>query len=89
MALAFLPFINSINNPRVAILHGVDILRLLAAGMLLGAGLVIIIIPRDRQKELEWWCGRRGSNSQGLLSRWAGVHQIPSLERLPIFATTA
>ena len=48
MALAFLPFINSINNPRVALLHGVDILRLLAAGMLLGAGWVIIIIPRDR-----------------------------------------
>jgi hypothetical protein len=48
MALAFLPFINSINNPRVANLHGVDILRLIAAGMLLGAGWVIIIIPRDR-----------------------------------------
>ena len=48
MALAVLPFINSINNPRVAILHGGDILRLLAAGMLLGAGWVIIVIPRDR-----------------------------------------
>jgi len=48
MALAFLPFINSINNPRVAILHGGDILRLIAVGMLLGAGWVIIVIPRDR-----------------------------------------
>ena len=48
MALAVLPFINSINNPRVAILHGGDILRLIAVGMLLGAGWVIVVIPRDR-----------------------------------------
>ena len=48
MALALLPFINSINNPRVAMLHGGDILRLIAVGMLLGGGLVIVIIPRDR-----------------------------------------
>ena len=47
MALALLPFINSINNPRVAILHWGDILRLLAAGMLFGVGFSIIMLPRE------------------------------------------
>jgi hypothetical protein len=47
MALAVLPFINSINNPRVALLHGGDILRLIAVGMLFGVGFAIIMLPRE------------------------------------------
>jgi len=43
MACAFPPFINSIDNPRVAMLHGLDIFRLLVAGSLFGFGLALLI----------------------------------------------
>ena len=43
MACAFPPFINSIDNPRVATLHGLDVFRLLVAGSLFGFGLALLI----------------------------------------------
>ena len=36
LALGVLPFINSLDNPRVALLHGADILRLIAVGFCIG-----------------------------------------------------
>jgi hypothetical protein len=43
MACAFPPFINSIGNPRVATLHGLDVFRLLVAGSLFGFGLGLLL----------------------------------------------
>jgi hypothetical protein len=43
MACAFPPFINSIDNPRVATLHGVEVFRLLVAGSLFGFGLALLV----------------------------------------------
>ena len=37
LAMAFPPFMNSLDNPRVAGLHGADILRLIAVGFCIGA----------------------------------------------------
>jgi hypothetical protein len=36
LAMAFPPFMNSLDNPRVAGLHGADILRLIAVGFCIG-----------------------------------------------------
>ena len=36
LAMAFPPFLNSLDNPRVAGLHGADILRLIAVGFCVG-----------------------------------------------------
>jgi hypothetical protein len=43
LGLSFLPFINSGDNPRVAALHGTDVLKLFAAGALFGIGLVTLV----------------------------------------------
>jgi hypothetical protein len=43
MVCAVPPFINSIDNPRVATLHGADVFRLLVAGSLFGFGLALLI----------------------------------------------
>jgi hypothetical protein len=40
---SFPPFINSMDNPRVATLHGLDVVRLLVAGSLFGFGLAMLI----------------------------------------------
>ena len=42
LALAILPFVNSLDNPRVAMLHVPDIMRLIAVGLLLGVGFSIL-----------------------------------------------
>jgi hypothetical protein len=36
LAMAFPPFVNSLDNPRLAGLHGADILRLIAVGFCVG-----------------------------------------------------
>lgn len=43
LVCSFPPFINSMDNPRVAMLHGSDVVRLLAAGSLFGFGLALLI----------------------------------------------
>jgi len=43
IACSLPPFINSMDNPRVATLHGVDVFRLLVAGSLFGFGLALLI----------------------------------------------
>ena len=43
LACSFPPFINSFDNPRVAMLHGLDVFRLLAAGSMFGFGLARVI----------------------------------------------
>lgn len=43
LGLSFLPFIDRSDNPRVAALHGIDLLKLFAAGMLFGIGLTSLI----------------------------------------------
>jgi len=36
LAMGVPPFLNSLDNPRVALLHGADILRLIAVGFCIG-----------------------------------------------------
>ena len=38
------PFINGMSNPRVAVLHGSDVMGLLASGLCFGFGLALLII---------------------------------------------
>lgn len=43
MVFAFPPFINSVDNPRIAMLHRLDVFRLIGAGALFGFGLALFI----------------------------------------------
>ena len=45
------PLINSIDNPRLATLHGPDLLRIFAVGWCFGIGLTLLIIPRILRRE--------------------------------------
>jgi hypothetical protein len=38
------PLLNSLDQPRVAALHGIEVLRLVAAGMLFGVGFVGLMV---------------------------------------------
>lgn len=46
MLFGLFPFLNSLSNPRIAALHGVDILQLVASGLCFGVGLGILIGSR-------------------------------------------
>ena len=53
LAMAFPPFLNSLDNPRVAGLHGADILRLIAVGFCIGTAFGMF---------MAMFVGRRGSS---------------------------
>ena len=53
LALAVPPFLNSLDNPRVALLHGADILRLIAVGFCIGTAFGMF---------MAMFVGRRGSS---------------------------
>jgi hypothetical protein len=50
LLFGILSFSSSISNPRVAVLHGSDVLQLMASGMCFGVTLVLLIaFFRDRR----------------------------------------
>jgi hypothetical protein len=50
LLFGILSFSSSISNPRVAALHGSDVLQLMASGMCFGVTLVLLIVfIRDRR----------------------------------------
>jgi len=53
LAMAFPPFLNSLDNPRVAGLHGADILRLIVVGFCIGTAFGMF---------MAMFVGRRGSS---------------------------
>ncbi len=46
LAIGFLPLLNSLDNPRLAALHGVDIVRLVAAGFCFGTAFGMLMSAR-------------------------------------------
>ena len=44
LAIGFIPLLNSLDNPRLAALHGVDIVRLVAAGFCFGTSFGMFMV---------------------------------------------
>lgn len=51
LALAVPPFLNSLDNPRVALLHGADILRLIAVGFCIGTAFGLFMAMHVGRRE--------------------------------------